>query len=65
MHCRYCNSSYRLTKWHNDKNACPDCDGITDNLNIDDAEIQLDIWNLKHPTGKTEAVFEYDEYTDV
>ena len=65
MECKYCGLAYRLTQHHKDKNACPDCDGITDDLTIDDEEIKVDAWCLKHPSGKTSPVFEYDEYTDI
>jgi len=64
MNCKYCGESYRLTKFHKDPHACPDCDGITDNHSISDEEIKVDAWQLKHPTGRTKPVFEYDEETD-
>lgn len=63
MICRHCGCSFRLTKFHKDKSACIDCDGITDDFSIDDAELQIDIWKLKNPSGKTQAlILEEPEY---
>lgn len=64
MECKYCRTSFRLTEWNKDPHACPDCDGITDDLSIDDSALKVDLWHLRHPSGKTEPVFEYDRETD-
>jgi hypothetical protein len=55
MLCKHCGCSFRLTKFHKDKQSCLDCDGITDDLTIDDAELQIDVWKLKNPSGRTPA----------
>ena len=58
MHCKYCDTSFRPSKYTKNKNACPDCDGITDDLDIEDEEFRVDAWCLRNPTGKTQPVFD-------
>lgn len=60
MLCIHCGTSYRLTKLHIDKASCLDCSGVTDDLQIDDSELQVDLWRLKNPSGKTAAFIEDD-----
>ena len=65
MQCKHCFCSFKLTKHHKDKDVCLDCSGITDDLSIDDddPDLQIDIWNIKHPGGKTQVEF-LEEYED-
>ena len=60
MQCKYCGVSYKLTKWHTDPKACPDCDGFTEDLSIDDDELHVEVWNLR----KIKASIPYDLETD-
>lgn len=64
MNCRYCGTAFKLTKFHVEVSTCLDCSGITDDLSIDDEELKVEIWNLRNPTGKIKAIFEYDLETE-
>lgn len=64
MQCKYCNSTFRPNRLTKDLHVCPECEGIIDDLSIDDEEIKVEAWNLRHPTGKTKPIFQYDLETE-
>jgi hypothetical protein len=63
MQCKHCGCSFRLTKLHTDKSMCIDCSGIVDDFSFDDSEIQVDLWRMRNPSGKTQAYI-YDSNDD-
>ena len=64
MKCRFCGEMYKLTVFHKDTTACLDCSGVTEDMSIEDDEMKIDLWVLKHPSGKTTPVFPCEDPTD-
>lgn len=48
---------------HVERDVCLSCSGLADDLSIEDSDLQMDIWQINHPGGKTKVSFleEYEE----
>lgn len=55
MKCLYCDQSFKLSKYNKSKNVCLDCEGVCEDLDVEDSELTVDIFRLKNPSGKTQA----------
>jgi hypothetical protein len=55
--CAVCGSYFRISRYHTDTLNCEDCSG---HKYIDDPEIELEIQQILHPSGKTASI-RYDE----
>lgn len=55
MICKYCYRKFKLSKFATDPSSCLDCSGVSDDLDIDDAELSLELALITNPTGKTKV----------
>lgn len=60
--CVCCGEYYKRTSFVG-REFCPDCDGITDNYDILDEEINLEISSLLSPSGRVKPKI-YDDHDD-
>lgn len=57
MKCIYCSGNFKLTKFTKNNNICPECDGTLDDFTIPDSELQIEIFALQNPSGKTKPEY--------
>ena len=61
--CACCGSYYKKSSFLHGE-FCSDCDGIVDNYDILDEEVNLEINNLLNPSGKIRPVIYEDRKDD-
>lgn len=61
--CTICGSYFKKSIGHRIDAICPDCDGFTDNYDILDDEVSLDIDVLMNPSGRVKPHI-HDESSD-
>ena len=64
MKCILCDNSFKLSKLQVSSNVCLDCSGVTDDLDVPDEELKIDLWIARNPSGKTPVV-RYDMDTEM
>lgn len=61
MLCVYCGETFKLSTFCKDKNVCPECSGEVDDMSIPDEELNIVLFALRNPGGRTKAHFEFED----